>query len=66
MRMLAADADEVAIRCLLTLRRWDDARRLADRQIEFCRESGYASLLWRLAQNQIAYDGRVSWPKRQA
>jgi tetratricopeptide (TPR) repeat protein len=46
--LLAADAGQLAVDCLLQLTRWDEARQEADRQIAFCETSGYRNLHWRL------------------
>ncbi|MGH6909423.1 MAG: ATP-binding protein, partial [Phenylobacterium sp.] len=48
MALTAADAGELAVQCLLRLKRWDEAREEADRQVAFCETSGYRNLHWRL------------------
>ena len=58
MPLLAADAGELVVLCLVDLKRCDEARDEADRQIAFCETSGYRSLHWRLlAARADAYAG---------
>jgi len=56
--LLAADAGELIITCLLGQSRFDAARDEASRHLEFCDTSGYRSLKWRLlALRSQAYRG---------
>lgn len=64
MLLLAADAGELAVRCLLRLQRWQEARAQADRQIEFCRESEYRILLWRLLASRAEAHSNLKEPER--
>jgi tetratricopeptide (TPR) repeat protein len=59
MRLLEADAVDLAIRCLVRLERFEEARQEADHVIEFCRETGYLHLLWRLLVSRMTASAKL-------
>ncbi|HXQ10815.1 MAG TPA: AAA family ATPase [Caulobacteraceae bacterium] len=54
VRLLEADATELAVACLLALERWAEARDEASVAIAFCEETGYRNLHWRLLAHRAA------------